>query len=182
MAQLEKIREFISVLVQTQRARMIQGVAQQNPAMSTASSVGNVAAPLQNPNVSTAGPSRQSFQSGNASNAHDGAQNTLGSNMGTNISNAFNPQLNGSRPPQNPVQPQNQFLWRGSLSITGQDGRRAGELLVFLNVMKANPQQLVCCLGRRPVLTLPSSLKARCSLCLAWQDIDDTDKTTFSPR
>jgi hypothetical protein len=137
MAQRDKVREFIVVLLKIRQA-------QQNPTMNSASFTTNAAVPVQNPGGPTGGPSRLSFQSGNANNLYEGIQNTLGTNMSASIGNPFSHQLNGSHPAQNPVQPQNPFIWRGSLSITGHDGLRASpELLVFLNTMKATHQQSV---------------------------------------
>jgi hypothetical protein len=137
MAQRDKVRDFIVVLMKT------RGVGQQNPTMNAASSaLTNVA--VHNPGGPIAGPSRQSFQLGNANNLYEGIQNNPSTNTSASMGNPFSHQLSGSHPPPNPVQPLNPFIWRGSLSITGHDGRRASpDLLVFLNTIKATHQQSV---------------------------------------
>jgi len=138
MAQRDKVADFIALLLQAQKAKQTQGTTQQNPGINVPLS-GAAPSVSQNPGGPMAVPSRQPFSSTNANSVSDGIIPTTSINLNPAANTA-----SGSRLSQNPISQQQKFLWRGGLSITGQDGRRATpELLVYLSAMKASPQQSV---------------------------------------
>jgi hypothetical protein len=107
-----------------------------------------LAIPAAQPNTLPAGtnPAPQNI----FNNANIGASNpavnfgVIAGNMSASMGKPFNHQLSDSHPPQNPVQPQKPFVWRGRFTITDHVGRRASpDLMVVLNTIRATHQESV---------------------------------------
>lgn len=136
ITQRDKVREFFMVLMHARQVRLKN--LQQNPALAGMAPGAGGLFPGQTPANPVVAQQRLPFGTG----VNDPTAAAAGMNLPVQGATSFPSQPDASVLPQNGAPQPAQFLWRGSLSITGKDGRRASpELLVYLTTIKATAQQ-----------------------------------------